>query len=134
VVQQADFANPPTLLLALQSLLIRARPADASGQRAGDAALSDAEAATVRAFLRHVRPRLQVPVLSAASFSTHPNARRVGLTSVCVDRTQRWTDWYHRTQAGVVPGLFRWRGRQGHDQSELNPKVRRKECTYGTRT
>lgn len=25
----------------------------------------------------------------------------------------------------MVPGLFRWRGRQGHDQSELNPKVRK---------
>lgn len=93
-MQQADFANPPTLLLALQSLLVRARPTDASGQPGGGPALSEAEATTVRAFLRHVRPRLQVPspgcsavqhIISISAFAS-PGSRMGAGPPAAMDR------------------------------------------------
>ena len=38
-------------------------------------------------------------------------------------RLDRWFRWYNTTQAGPVPGSYRWRGRDPSAQNELNPKT-----------
>mmetsp|Transcript_7619 Transcript_7619/g.22485 ORF Transcript_7619/g.22485 Transcript_7619/m.22485 type:complete len:941 (+) Transcript_7619:605-3427(+) len=37
-------------------------------------------------------------------------------------RLEAWFAWFHHTQAGQLPGAFRWRGREVNDH-ELNPKT-----------
>ena len=38
-------------------------------------------------------------------------------------RLHAWYSWYNRTQAGPLPGSFRWRGRDSETDLELNPKT-----------
>ncbi|KAL4859841.1 Mannosyl-oligosaccharide glucosidase GCS1 [Chlorella vulgaris] len=38
-------------------------------------------------------------------------------------RLRAWYMWFNSTQAGPVPGSYRWRGREGSSQRELNPKT-----------
>lgn len=38
-------------------------------------------------------------------------------------RLVRWYSWFELTQAGPVPGSFRWRGRVADSDVELNPKT-----------
>ena len=34
-----------------------------------------------------------------------------------------WYRWFDKTQAGLLPGSFRWRGRTEDGIDELNPKT-----------
>jgi len=38
-------------------------------------------------------------------------------------RLEAWFLWLNRTQAGAIPGSYRWRGRVGAGDRELNPKT-----------
>ena len=38
-------------------------------------------------------------------------------------RLRAWLDWFLTTQAGSLPGTFRWRGRNNITDRELNPKT-----------
>ena len=38
-------------------------------------------------------------------------------------RLHAWFSWYNTTQAGELPGSFRWRGRDSDTDQELNPKT-----------
>ncbi|EFN57426.1 hypothetical protein CHLNCDRAFT_20925, partial [Chlorella variabilis] len=38
-------------------------------------------------------------------------------------RLRAWYLWFNSTQAGPVPGSYRWRGRDANNQQELNPKT-----------
>lgn len=38
-------------------------------------------------------------------------------------RLRTWITWYNVTQAGPLPGSYRWRGRDPHTTRELNPKT-----------
>ena len=38
-------------------------------------------------------------------------------------RLDAWFNWYHESQSGPVPGSYRWRGRDGETDKELNPKT-----------
>ena len=60
VVQKADLANPPTLLLPLHYLLTTARAGATEGN------------ATVRSFLKHILPRIQARPWAS---SIHPACR-----------------------------------------------------------
>jgi mannosyl-oligosaccharide glucosidase len=88
VVQHPDHANPPSLMLPL-ALMARAAAAGAAsgaaegaGEGAGDAAGSAkaaAETEAARQWLERAWPRLEV-----------------------------WYSWFNRTQAGQLPGSYRW--------------------------
>uniref|UniRef100_H2ZJN7 Mannosyl-oligosaccharide glucosidase n=1 Tax=Ciona savignyi TaxID=51511 RepID=H2ZJN7_CIOSA len=80
VVQHNKNANPPTLFLAIESIL-RGFNKDNVDERD-------------RKFLSKIFPKLQV-----------------------------WYDWFNTTQTGPVPFSYRWRGRNGDTDSELNPKT-----------
>ena len=52
------------------------------------------------------------------------------LTTEYVDYFERiwprlvvWYNWFHITQAGEIPGTYRWRGRNSSAIHELNPKT-----------
>ncbi|TRY78619.1 hypothetical protein TCAL_06619 [Tigriopus californicus] len=79
VVQHNKNANPPTLLLALESMMH---------------AKENRQSTWFREFLVRVWPRLEL-----------------------------WYDWFNTSQQGPVPGSFRWRGRNGTADRELNPKT-----------
>jgi len=34
-----------------------------------------------------------------------------------------WSSWFNRTQAGLLPGSYRWQGRTENGIDELNPKT-----------
>jgi len=38
-------------------------------------------------------------------------------------RLQAWFSWFNNTQIGDLPGTYRWRGRDGTTNRELNPKT-----------
>jgi len=38
-------------------------------------------------------------------------------------RLQAWYEWFNSTQAGEMPGTYRWRGRDPRAFTELNPKT-----------
>ncbi|KOC71009.1 Mannosyl-oligosaccharide glucosidase [Habropoda laboriosa] len=38
-------------------------------------------------------------------------------------RLQAWFNWYNTTQTGDIPSTYRWRGRNGTTNRELNPKT-----------
>ncbi|CAK9824476.1 Mannosyl-oligosaccharide glucosidase GCS1 [Anthophora retusa] len=38
-------------------------------------------------------------------------------------RLQAWFNWYNTTQTGDIPSTYRWRGRDGTTNKELNPKT-----------
>jgi len=38
-------------------------------------------------------------------------------------RLDAWFSWYHTSQSGPLPGSYRWRGRNGETDKELNPKT-----------
>ncbi|XP_006011279.1 mannosyl-oligosaccharide glucosidase [Latimeria chalumnae] len=78
VTQQNEFANPPTLFLALQKIIAK------MGE----------EVEVDKGYLRRLFPRLQA-----------------------------WFEWYNTTQAGHLPHIFRWRGRDMDTNLFLNPKT-----------
>ena len=38
-------------------------------------------------------------------------------------RLVKWFKWYNTTQTGTLPGTYKWRGRNGQTNLELNPKT-----------
>ena len=40
-----------------------------------------------------------------------------------IERLEKWYQWYNRTQSGLAPFSFRWRGRNASSIYELNPKT-----------
>jgi hypothetical protein len=51
----------------------------------------------------------------------------LSLACACLAWTTRacsaWYQWFNGTQAGPVPGSYRWRGREAGSHRELNPKT-----------
>ncbi|XKL59781.1 hypothetical protein PGB90_000797 [Kerria lacca] len=39
------------------------------------------------------------------------------------NRLVAWFDWFNNTQIGIIPGTYRWRGRDSNTNKELNPKT-----------
>ena len=79
VVQNADYANPPTMFLALDSMFNSMQPSE---------------------ILDH-----------------HSTLKKV------FHRLTLWYNWYNTTQIGPLPTTYRWRGRNGTTDRELNPKT-----------
>ena len=79
VVQNADYANPPTLFLALDSMYNSMQPSE---------------------ILDH-----------------HSSLKKM------FHRLTLWFNWYNTTQVGPLPTTYRWRGRNGTTDTELNPKT-----------
>ncbi|KAG2443621.1 hypothetical protein HXX76_001971 [Chlamydomonas incerta] len=97
VVQDPTHANPPSLFLPIAHMaaqLVAARAAEADGAAAAPDAEAAAELERVGAFLRRAWPRLAA-----------------------------WYNWFNSTQAGPLPGSFRWHGRDPAAAAELNPKT-----------
>ncbi len=82
VVQHGENANPPTLFLAIQSIL-----------------------------------KYEHREHGNVSKETHIFLRKA------FGRLQAWFKWYNTTQVGSVPSSYRWRGRDGKTNKELNPKT-----------
>lgn len=38
-------------------------------------------------------------------------------------RLKVWFDWFNKSQTGMIPGTYRWRGRDSQTDLELNPKT-----------
>lgn len=51
------------------------------------------------------------------------NENRLGVLERMYGRLVKWFDWYNTTQIGELPGAYRWRGRNGITNLELNPKT-----------
>lgn len=51
------------------------------------------------------------------------NENRLGSLERMYGRLVKWFDWYNTTQLGELPGAYRWRGRNGNTNLELNPKT-----------
>lgn len=51
------------------------------------------------------------------------NENRLGVFERMYGRLVKWFDWYNTTQIGELPGAYRWRGRNGITNLELNPKT-----------
>eukprot|EP00116_Pleurobrachia_bachei_P001952 sb/3462214/ len=79
VVQNAEYANPPTLFLSLDSLVTDMQPSE---------------------ILDH-----------------HSTLKKM------FHRMAFWYNWYNTTQSGPLPTTYRWRGRNGTTDKELNPKT-----------
>lgn len=79
VIQNADYANPPTMFLALDSMFNSMQPSE---------------------LLDH-----------------HSTLKKV------FHRLTLWYNWYNTTQTGPLPTSYRWRGRNGTTDRELNPKT-----------
>ncbi|GFR47414.1 hypothetical protein Agub_g9131 [Astrephomene gubernaculifera] len=104
VVQNPSHANPPSLFLPIAKMAAQlVAAAERSSSSSGGSGSSGAaelpaeeaqELQRVSAFLRRAWPRLEA-----------------------------WYNWFNTTQAGPLPGTFRWHGRDPAAASELNPKT-----------
>lgn len=48
---------------------------------------------------------------------------RLGVLDRLYPRLVAWFDWFNSTQAGPIPGSYRWKGRDAQTSRELNPKT-----------
>jgi Glycosyl hydrolase family 63 C-terminal domain len=51
----------------------------------------------------------------------HARLTLLGAAAAALPRLEAWFSWFNTTQAGPVPGSFRWRGRDAATEEELNP-------------
>lgn len=61
---------------------------------------------------------LKCPVALAGPLYTSPPCACGVLPNL-----RAWYRWFNATQAGPVPGSYRWRGRDPSSSRELNPKT-----------
>ncbi|GLH08096.1 Mannosyl-oligosaccharide glucosidase GCS1 [Gryllus bimaculatus] len=61
-------------------------------------------------------------ILKKFGHTLHENGRLDTLERL-FPRLQAWFDWFNVTQIGDMPGTYRWRGRDGTTNRELNPKT-----------
>ncbi|XP_054712390.1 mannosyl-oligosaccharide glucosidase-like [Uloborus diversus] len=47
----------------------------------------------------------------------------IGFLKQILPRLKVWFDWLNKTQNGMIPGTYRWRGRDSITDLELNPKT-----------
>jgi Glycosyl hydrolase family 63 C-terminal domain len=45
----------------------------------------------------------------------------LGAAAAALPRLEAWFSWFNTTQAGPLPGSFRWRGRDAATEEQLNP-------------
>lgn len=45
----------------------------------------------------------------------------LGAATAALPRLEAWFSWFNTTQAGPLPGSFRWRGRDAATEEQLNP-------------
>jgi mannosyl-oligosaccharide glucosidase len=112
VLQSPDAANPPTLFLALSDMARQA-------------------AAAAAAWRGEAPPPPPPPPADGGGAEASPLAGWVApdagndldFLKAAWPRLRAWFLWYNATQAGPVPGSYRWRGRDPGAVRELNPKT-----------
>lgn len=101
IPQHPKHANPPSLFLPLMAA-VQQLEAPAGGWLAGSSSGSGGG--------------------SSSSSESAVEAQRAFLTAAW-PRLQAWYAWFNTTQAGQLPGSYRWHGRDAATTRELNPKT-----------
>jgi hypothetical protein len=70
-----------------------------------------------------LHPPLNHLCLTCTSPAPHSCLTCAFLSACPACACRAWYQWFNGTQAGPVPGSYRWRGREACSQRELNPKT-----------